>query len=148
MKRILFPLVIFLAACSGKENSAVQTVDLAEVPVQEVKFEVLPLDTSKVIYPKGILVWNDHLILATPKEDNLFSFWDRNTLDYQFSTTIKGQGPDDISSLDPSYMKASDNSIFVLDDNTEVEMILEGNRLKKEMQSMDSVRLRLMRNPI
>lgn len=130
MKRILFPLVIFLAACSGKENSAVQTVDLAEVPVQEVKFEVLPLDTSKVIYPKGILVWNDHLILATPKEDNLFSFWDRNTLDYQFSTTIKGQGPDDISSLDPSYMKASDNSIFVLDDNTEVEMILEGNRLK------------------
>lgn len=130
MKRILFPLVIFLAACSGKEYSAMQTIDLADIPVQKVKFEVLPLDTSKVIYPTGILVWNDHLILATPKEDNLFSFWNRNTLAYQFSTTIKGQGPDDISSLDPSYMKASSNSIFVLDDNTEVEMTLEENRLK------------------
>ena len=54
MKRILFPLVIFLAACSGKENSAVQTVDLAEVPVQEVKFEVLPLDTSKVFNFRSI----------------------------------------------------------------------------------------------
>lgn len=131
MKNILaFLMILFFAACSSKEQSTIQTIDLADIPVQQVKFEVLPLDTSKILYPQGIYVFKDHIILMTPMEEHLFTFWDRKTLEYEFSTTVKGQGPNDLTSLNPLYFASSDSSIFVLDRHLEKEMLLDDNQLK------------------
>ena len=53
MKNILaFLMVLFFAACGSKEQSSVQTIDLADIPVRQVEFEVLPLDPSKILYPQ------------------------------------------------------------------------------------------------
>ena len=127
---IVLSIVFFLTACSGKENFAFQIIDLSNVPIKKVAFDVFPLDTTKIIYPNGILAWKDYLVLATPKEENLFSFWNRETLEYEFSSTTKGQGPNDIAAIDVSYFRASDNGISVFDDNTIVEMVLDGKALK------------------
>lgn len=122
-------IMLFLMSCN-QEKPTGNIIDLSEIPIQQVEFETLPLDTSKIIYPMGIMVLGEHLVLATPKEEKLFSFWNRKTIEYEFSSTIKGQGPDDIGFLDVLYLYSSDSCIRVLDNNTEVEMKLEGNQLK------------------
>ena len=102
--------MLFLMSCN-QEKPTGNIIDLSEIPIQQVEFETLPLDTSKIIYPMGIMVLGEHLVLATPKEEKLFSFWNRKTIEYEFSSTIKGQGPDDIGFLDVLYLYSSDSCI-------------------------------------
>lgn len=130
MKTIYNLLIIFCFFLSCKQQPApVSVQDIRTVPVENASFQSHQLDSTYVLYPTGIFQFGNYIILIETKSNPAFSFWNADSLIYEFSSGYKGQGPDDVIMPRPDYFYKTDSSFFILDSNIEREIRLDGKAI-------------------
>lgn len=115
----IFLSLFLLAGCT----SIIQNeVDILQVPIIQAKFCVYPIDSTKVLNPRGIYCYQDYLVIIEGKNSPVFSFWKADNLQFCFSAGFIGGGPNEFIHPRSDYFATSDSSFFILDSNIEYEV--------------------------
>lgn len=125
MKNYYLTLSFFLLlgmACRQTPSLQIQTQDLSRIAVTDGRFKVYELDSTRILYPQGIHYFNGHIILVEQKNDPVLSFWNADSLTYEFSAARKGGGPNEVKYVDSDYFNKTDSTFFILDSDVEKEV--------------------------
>lgn len=129
MKPIVFSFIIacsyFLVGCDVQnKDSLVRYSSFGEVvSLKSEKIEVPPV----LLYPRGVYLSNNHLVVLNEKTDTLFQVFDLPGMEYCGQFGIKGGGPNDfmLPLIQPVYC---DEKGFVLSDGDKLKQVgFEGN---------------------
>lgn len=102
---------------------------MQDIEVEQLSFKLYPTD-SLLIYPRGINVWRNYLIIMEPKlKDSIYSIWDRDDFAHLFSCGRKGNGPNELINPRYDYYASTDSSFFILDSDIEREVCFEDKTL-------------------
>lgn len=128
MKNIYHMIVIFLLiSCNRIPQKEINVVD---IPIQQARFYIHNIDSTKILNPGGIYCYKNHVILIERKNNPAFSFWTSDSLRYEFSEGFIGGGPNEFIRPRSNYFAVSDSSFFILDSNIEWEVQLEEQRIQ------------------
>ena len=128
MKNIYHMIVIFLLiSCNRIPQKEINVVD---IPIQQARFYINNIDSTKILNPGGIYCYKNHVILIERKNNPAFSFWTSDSLRYEFSEGFIGGGPNEFIRPRSNYFAVSDSSFFILDSNIEWEVQLEEQRIQ------------------
>ena len=119
--------ILFLLCCCDEYKK--DSICLQDIEVEQLSFKLYPTD-SLLIYPRGINVWRNYLIIMEPKlKDSIYSIWDRDDFAHLFSCGRKGNGPNELINPRYDYYASTDSSFFILDSDIEREVCFEDKTL-------------------
>lgn len=121
MKNFSWIIINFLLIVSCNQIPQ-KEINIVEVPIQQAKFRVNNIDSTKILYPGGIYCYKNHVFIIEKKNNPAFSFWTLDSLRYEFSAGFLGGGPNEFIRPRSNYFAASDSSFFILDSNIEWEV--------------------------
>lgn len=126
MKNIYHMIVIFLLiSCNRIPQKEINVVD---IPIQQARFYINNIDSTKILNPGGIYCYKNHVILIERKIILLFHFGHRIAYAMNFLRDSLRRSHEFIRPRS-NYFAVSDSS-FILDSNIEWEVQLEEQRIQ------------------
>lgn len=115
--------------CIGCSSPHFRELSLNDVALEHCTFREFDLDSTKILDPRGLFYFDNHLILVEVKNDPTLSFWTSDSLKYEFSSGYKGGGPNELIHPQANYFTSSDTSFFLLDSNIEREIKIKNQEI-------------------
>lgn len=79
--------------CSGCSSPHFKEISLNDAELGLCSFCEFDLDSTNILYPRGLFYFDHHLILVEVKNNPTLSFWTSDSLKYEFSSGYIGGGP-------------------------------------------------------
>ncbi|WP_349509435.1 BF3164 family lipoprotein [Bacteroides fragilis] len=126
MKYICFwACILPMILCSGCSSPHFKEISLNDAELGLCSFCEFDLDSTNILYPRGLFYFDHHLILVEVKNNPTLSFWTSDSLKYEFSSGYIGGGPNELIRPRADYFTSSDSSFFILDSDIEREIKIE-----------------------
>lgn len=130
MNKILYTLLLLsLVLLGGCHTNSQNKIKLASVPLTSETFQVHNLDSTKLLNPRNIFYFDNHIVLLESNNEPIFSFWSTDNLDYEFSDGHKGGGPNEFIHPGTKYFEKTDSCFYILDSHIEKQVQLVGNKI-------------------
>lgn len=120
---------MWMLLCIGCSSPHFRELSLNDVALEHCTFREFDLDSTKILDPRGLFYFDNHLILVEVKNDPTLSFWTSDSLKYEFSSGYKGGGPNELIHPQANYFTSSDTSFFLLDSNIEREIKIKNQEI-------------------
>lgn len=119
--------MLSLIGCSSPH---IKELNLNDIALRHCVFHEFELDSTKILYPRGLFYFDNHLIIIEAKNNPTLSFWTPDSLKYEFSSGYLGGGPNELIHPRTNYFTNSDSSFFILDSNIEREIKIENKEIR------------------
>ena len=97
MKYICFwACILPMILCSGCSSPHFKEISLNDAELGLCSFREFDLDSTNILYPRGLFYFDHHLILVEVKNNPTLSFWTSDSLKYEFSSGYIGGGPNEL----------------------------------------------------
>ena len=130
MMRQFFVALIVILLSVGCKRVSVREVSLSQIPLQNAVFNRIQIDSTKLLNPRGIFLFQKYIIIMEGNNTPAFTFWDSDNLNYEFSDGYTGSGPNEFIRPRSDYFAYSDSSFYILDSNIEWEIKLDQNKIR------------------
>ena len=95
-KYILFLFFSFFLSCHSEKEKNVR-IEINKFPLEE-KLAALVINVPPfILAPGSLFITGNHFVVVSPRKDILFDIFSYPDFQYQFSSGMKGGGPDDFS---------------------------------------------------